>query len=227
MITLYSSARIDCSLKWLLCLYLKHSALSIDITPDINMLVAYVSKDMEVENTKLEGVKIIRIKLFGDSRGFFSERFNEEKFAAAGLPNRYVQDNHSRSAPGVLRGLHYQNNPVQGKLVGVTRGRVWDVAVDIRKGSPTYGQYVGVELTGENGTLLWIPGGFAHGFCVLGDEPVDMIYKVTGMYNPKGEGGILWNDPEFGIDWPLKNPTISQRDEALMSFAEYSKNPVF
>jgi dTDP-4-dehydrorhamnose 3,5-epimerase len=147
------------------------------------------------------------------------------RFAEAGLPTDYLQDNHSRSAPNVLRGLHYQANPAQGKLVGVTRGAVWDVAVDIRPDSPTYGQYHGVELTGENGRLFWIPEGFAHGFCVLGDEPVDMLYKVTGLYNKAGEGGILYNDPDLAIDWPLKNPQLSDRDTNLISFAEYKENP--
>ncbi len=155
------------------------------------------------------------------------ERYNREKFAEAGLDLDFVQDNHSRSAPGVLRGLHYQHEPAQGKLVGVTRGKVWDVAVDIRVNSPTFGQYYGVELSGENGVLFWIPPGFAHGFCVLGDEPADMLYKVTGLYNAQGEGGISFDDPEIAIDWPLDNHTISERDKGLTSFAEYKNNPVF
>jgi len=180
---------------------------------------------MKVDNTAIEGLKIVHLDLFGDARGFFVERFHEGRFAEAGLPTQFQQDNHSRSAPGVLRGLHYQTNPAQGKLVGVTRGRVWDVAVDIRPGSSTYGKHVGVELTGENGVLFWIPAGFAHGFCVLGDEPVDMLYKVTGQYNKAGEGGILYNDPELNLPWPIQNPTISDRDKQLMRFADYTKNP--
>jgi dTDP-4-dehydrorhamnose 3,5-epimerase len=169
----------------------------------------------------LEGLKIIELKLFGDERGFFVERFHVKRFAEAGLPHIFLQDNHSRSAPGVLRGLHYQYAPPQGKLIGVTRGRVWDVAVDIRPKSPTFGQHFGVELTGENGKLFYMPPGFAHGFCVLGDEPVDMMYKVTSVYNAVGEGGIRYDDPELKIDWPIEHPSISARDEGQQSFAEY------
>lgn len=180
---------------------------------------------MKVIDCPLEGLKIVELDLHGDARGFFVERYSQQKFADAGLPTDFVQDNHSRSAPNVLRGLHYQANPSQGKMVGVTRGAVWDVAVDIRPDSATYGQWHAVELTGENGRLFWIPGGFAHGFCVLGDEPVDMLYKVTGLYNKAGEGGILYNDPDLAVDWPLKNPIISDRDKGLISFADYKKEP--
>lgn len=180
---------------------------------------------MKVSDCPIKGLKIVELDVYGDARGFFVERYSKARFAEAGLPTDYLQDNHSRSAPGVLRGLHYQANPAQGKLVGVTRGAVWDVAVDIRPDSPTYGQHHGVELTGENGRLFWIPEGFAHGFCVLGDEPVDMLYKVTGLYNKAGEGGILYNDPDLSLDWPLKNPQLSDRDKNLISFAEYKKNP--
>jgi dTDP-4-dehydrorhamnose 3,5-epimerase len=180
---------------------------------------------MQVTAGPLPGLALVQLKVHGDARGFFVERFNEARFreagAEAGLPLEYVQDNHSRSAPGVLRGLHYQNNPAQGKLVGVVRGRVWDVAVDIRPESPTYGQHFGVELSDVNGLLLWIPAGFAHGFCVLGDEPADMLYKVTSLYSPANEGGIRYDDPEFAIDWPITNPQVSPRDEVLPSFAEY------
>ncbi len=179
---------------------------------------------MKVHDCPIGGLKVIELARHGDARGFFIERFHAERFREAGLPYEFVQDNHSRSAPGVLRGLHYQFTPPQGKLVGVTRGRVWDVAVDIRKGSPTYGHYHGVELSGDNATLFWMPSGFAHGFCVLGDEPVDMLYKVTGLYNAGGEGGIAYNDPDIGIDWPIDNPTISARDTAQPSFAEYGRS---
>lgn len=181
---------------------------------------------MNIINADIEGLKIVELALHGDARGFFVERYSEAKFAAAGLPTQWSQDNHSRSAPGVLRGLHWQSNPAQGKLVGVTRGRVWDVAVDIRADSPTYGQWQGVELSDTNGRLFWIPAGFAHGFCVLGDEPADMLYKVTGLYNAAGEGGIRYDDPDLAVDWPLENPQISARDEKLMSFAQYKENPV-
>lgn len=124
-----------------------------------------------------------------------------------------------------MRGLHYQHTPAQGKLVGVIRGCVWDVAVDIRPDSATYGQYHAVELSGENGMLFWIPSGFAHGFCVLGDEPADMLYKVTAEYNPAGEGGIRFDDPDLAIDWPIVDPLISDRDKAQPSWQDYCKLP--
>src|SRR5262249_8496881 len=136
-------------------------------------------RNMEVKTTKLQGLKIIKLAVHKDDRGFFVERFHAQRIAKTGIPMQFMQDNHSRSEPGVLRGLHYQHNPAQGKLVGVIRGRVWDVAVDIRSQSPTFGQYEAVELSGDNGMLFWIPPGFAHGFCVLGSEPADMLYKVT------------------------------------------------
>lgn len=180
---------------------------------------------MKVIDCPLEGLKIIELKVHGDARGFFVERFHEQRFAEAGLPTRFVQDNHSRSAPGILRGVHYQFNPPQGKLVGVTRGKVWDVAVDLRPNSPTYGQYHAVELSDGNGRLFWIPAGFGHGFCVLGSEPADMLYKVTGLYNAAGEGGVRYDDPDLSIDWPIGNPTISDRDKNLPSFADYRKQP--
>ncbi|MDX1975742.1 MAG: dTDP-4-dehydrorhamnose 3,5-epimerase [Rickettsiales bacterium] len=180
---------------------------------------------MDIKPCKIPDLKIIQLKLLGDARGFFVERFHAERFAEAGLPSQFVQDNHSRSAPGILRGLHYQYDKPQGKLVGVTRGRVLDVAVDIRPNSPTYGQHEAVELSGENGVLFWIPAGFAHGFCVLGDEPVDMLYKVTALYNAAGEGGIRYDDPDLAIDWPIKNPTVSARDAALASWKDYRGHP--
>lgn len=187
---------------------------------------------MQIINTPIAGLKIVQLKLHGDARGFFVERFNAAQFEAAGLPTHFPQDNHSRSAPGVLRGLHYQHTPAQGKLVGCVRGRIWDVAVDIRPNSPSYGQYFGVELSDVNGVLLWIPAGFAHGFCVLGDEPADVLYKVSALYNPSGEQGIMWNDPTLAVAWPLQQtvlaegkPVISARDIAQPSFADYKKNP--
>lgn len=180
---------------------------------------------MKVTDGPLPGLKLVELDRHGDARGFFIERFHEARFAAAGLPTQFSQDNHSRSAPGVLRGLHYQFSPPQGKLVGVIRGAVWDVAVDMRPASPTFGKHFGVELTGENGMLFWMPAGFAHGFCVLGDEPVDMLYKVTGLYSAPGEGGVRYDDPELNIPWPIKNPTISARDQKQQSFAEYRAHP--
>ena len=182
---------------------------------------------MKVTDLELPGLKLIELDLHGDSRGFFVERFNHAKFEAAGIPTRYLQDNHSRSAPGVLRGLHFQATPPQGKLVGVVRGRIWDVAVDVRRGSPTFGKNYGVELSDENARLLWVPAGFAHGFCVMGDGPADVFYKVNEIYNPTGEAGILWNDPELAVVWPLENPTISGRDQKLGSFADYRRSPAF
>jgi dTDP-4-dehydrorhamnose 3,5-epimerase len=176
---------------------------------------------MEVTETPIKGLKLIKLKVHGDARGFFVERFHAPRFKEAGLPIEFAQDNHSRSAPGILRGLHYQHTPAQGKLIGVVRGRVWDVAVDIRKGSPTLGKYFGVELSDENGMLFWMPEGFAHGFCVLGNESADMLYKVTAPYNMAGEGGIRYDDPGLAIDWPVKNPQISERDKNLESWRQY------
>ena len=180
---------------------------------------------MHITDCSIPGLKTIQLKINGDQRGFFIERFHAKRFADAGLPTDFSQDNHSRSAPGILRGLHYQSNPAQGKLVGVIRGRVWDVAVDIRPDSKTFGQHHAVELTGDNGLLFWIPPGFAHGFCVLGDEPADMLYKVTGQYNQAGEGGILYNDPALKISWPITKPQVSERDKTLPSWQDYCSNP--
>jgi dTDP-4-dehydrorhamnose 3,5-epimerase len=181
---------------------------------------------MIVKDAEQSGVKIIELTVHRDSRGFFVERFQEERFQQHGLPTRYVQDNHSRSTPGILRGLHYQSRPAQGKLVGVLRGTIWDVTVDLRPDSPTFGKSSGVELSDRNATLLWVPAGFAHGFCVMGDEPADVLYKVDTLYNPKTEGGIVWNDPELGIRWPHPSPIVSARDQALPTFSSYRANPV-
>jgi dTDP-4-dehydrorhamnose 3,5-epimerase len=180
---------------------------------------------MQVQDCTIAGLKIIRLDILKDSRGFFIERFNAQHFADAGLPTNYVQDNHSRSVPGILRGLHYQHTPAQGKLVGVLHGRVWDVAVDIRSGSPTFGQHHAVELSGDNGVVFWIPAGFAHGFCVLGDAPADMLYKVTAAYNQSGEGGIRFDDPALSIPWPVKQPLVSVRDQNLPGWRDYCTTP--
>jgi dTDP-4-dehydrorhamnose 3,5-epimerase len=169
---------------------------------------------------RLSGLLLIQVPLWRDERGFFMERFHAADFSELGLPVGFIQDNHSRSRPAVLRGLHYQDDPPQGKLVGVTRGRIWDVAVDIRAGSPTFGQSVALELTDTDGRLFWIPAGFAHGFCVLGNEPADVMYKVDAPYNPKGEKGILWRDPDLAIEWPVENPIVSDRDRGLPRFSE-------
>ena len=180
---------------------------------------------MHIVRERLEGVVMIEPQQFVDSRGFFIERFNEQPFRDHGLPTRFCQDNHSRSFPGVVRGLHYQTHPAQGKLVGVVRGRIWDVIVDIRPASPTFGEHLATELNDANGCLLWIPPGLAHGFCVLGDEPADVVYKVDQPYNRQTEGGILWNDAELAIPWPVDNPIVSERDRQLPSFAEYRAHP--
>lgn len=180
---------------------------------------------MKVTHLKPEGLILVELVMRRDERGFFLERFQVDRFRENGLPVDYVQDNHSRSAPGVLRGLHYQYDPPQGKLVGVAHGSIWDVAVDVRANSPTCGQSFGIELSDANGLMLWVPPGFAHGFCVLGDEPADVLYKVDAHYNPEGEGGIFWDDPDLGIDWPIKPAIVSNRDTQLQRFADYRRNP--
>ena len=176
---------------------------------------------MKITRLDLDGLLLIELDIYGDDRGFFVERFNVDKFRIAGLPTDFVQDNHSRSQPGVVRGLHYQQKPAQGKLVGVTRGRIFDVALDIRPNSPTYGQSHSDELSDLNGRLLWVPHGFAHGFCVLGETPADLLYKVDAPYNPDGENGISWNDRDLAISWPVQDPIISTRDQMMPSFAEH------
>ena len=178
---------------------------------------------MKVTRLELDGLLLIEFDVHGDERGFFVERFNLERFRAEGLQTDFVQDNQSRSRPGVVRGLHYQRTPAQGKLVGVVRGRIFDVVLDMRPDSPTYGQTQSGELSDMNGRLLWVPRGFAHGFCVLGDTPADLIYKVDAPYNPAGEGGILWNDPALAIPWPLQDPLVSARDQALPTFADHRR----
>ncbi|MFW5455028.1 dTDP-4-dehydrorhamnose 3,5-epimerase [Thioalkalivibrio sulfidiphilus] len=170
---------------------------------------------MKVTPTAIPEVLILEPKVFGDERGFFMESFNARKFAeATGLNVQFVQDNHSRSTKGVLRGLHYQVQQPQGKLVRVVSGAVFDVAVDIRKSSPTFGQWVGVELSAENHRQLWVPAGFAHGFLVL-SESADFLYKTTDYYAPEYEHCIRWNDPVINIQWPLTDaPELSAKDAA-------------
>jgi dTDP-4-dehydrorhamnose 3,5-epimerase len=161
--------------------------------------------------------------VFGDSRGFFMESFNEREMASAGITARFVQDNHSRSSRNVLRGIHYQIRQPQGKLVRVVAGEVFDVAVDLRKSSPTFGQWAGVRLSAENKLMFWVPPGFGHGFLVL-SETADFLYKATDFYAPEYERSILWNDPELAIDWPLVGePVLSAKDIAGTPFskAEY------
>jgi len=180
-----------------------------------------ISGGIKVTPLGLDGVLLVELKIWGDARGFFVERFQLAAFEALGLPTTFVQDNHSRSMPGVLRGLHYQDAPPQGKLVGVVRGRIWDVVVDIRPESPTFGQHAGIELSDMNGRLLWMPPRFAHGFFVLGDEPADILYKVDAPYNPATEAGLYWGDADLSIAWPSERPVVSGRDQRLPSFAQF------
>lgn len=172
---------------------------------------------INIIETKIEGLVIIEPSVFGDHRGYFMETYNEEEFHKAGLTMRFVQDNESKSGKGVLRGLHFQTKFSQGKLVRVTTGAVYDVAVDLRNGSKTYGQWAGVLLTEENKTMFYIPEGFAHGFLVLSDEAV-FNYKCTNLYAPEYDGGIRWNDPDVGIEWPLDKISevlLSEKDGKL------------
>ena len=178
---------------------------------------------MNVIETKLPGVLIIEPKVFGDHRGFFKETYQEERYAEAGIALPFVQDNHSRSQKGVLRGLHLQKSRPQGKLVSCSRGVVYDVAVDVNPNSDTCGQYVGVELTEDNHRQLWIPPGYAHGFCVLSDV-ADFQYKCTDLYFPDDEGGLIWNDPEVAIDWPIAQPALSEKDQKLPTLAQIRAN---
>jgi dTDP-4-dehydrorhamnose 3,5-epimerase len=182
---------------------------------------------MEISLTPFDGLKIVQLKIYHDNRGFFVERFNKKLFQDLGLPIDYFQDNHSLSAPNVIRGLHFQNNPSQAKLVGCLRGKILDVAVDIRKNSLTFGKYFSIELSAENGKLLFIPAGFAHGFAVLGYEPADVMYKVDNPFSKESDGGIRFNDLDLKIDWQIANPIISNKDKNLPLFADYLKNPKF
>jgi dTDP-4-dehydrorhamnose 3,5-epimerase len=177
---------------------------------------------MKVVTTAIADVLIVEPKVHGDPRGFFFESFNERDFTeCTGLRPQFVQDNHSRSARGVLRGLHYQIQQPQAKLVRVVRGSAYDVAVDIRRGSPSFGRWVGVELSEDNHRQLWVPTGFAHGFLVTSDS-ADFLYKTTDYYAPEHERCIAWDDPELGIKWPLQGmtPSLSSKDQAGLRLAE-------
>lgn len=169
---------------------------------------------MEFVPTRLPEVVLIKPKMFGDARGYFLESWQRDKFAAAGINAEFVQDNHSHSTQWILRGMHYQIAQTQGKLVRVTRGAVYDVAIDIRRSSPRFGQWVGVELNDSNHHMLWVPPGFAHGFLAL-SEQVDFLYKCTDLYAPQHERTVRWNDPDVGIEWPLPAgvaPILAPRD---------------
>ncbi|MPX92117.1 dTDP-4-dehydrorhamnose 3,5-epimerase [Salinivibrio sp. VYel1] len=169
---------------------------------------------MKVIDTAIADVKIVEPTVFGDERGFFMETWQQRMFEelVAGKPTNFVQDNHSKSKRGILRGLHYQTESTQGKLVRVIKGEVFDVAVDVRKNSPTFGQWVGEYLSADNKRQLWIPEGFAHGFYVTSEE-AEFVYKCTNYYNPKAEVSIIWNDPDIGIEWPIvEKPVLSEKD---------------
>ena len=176
---------------------------------------------MEIIKTKIPDVLILEPKVFGDDRGFFFESFNEQALLdQAGIKTRFVQDNHSKSSKNVLRGLHYQIKQPQGKLVRVVVGEVFDVAVDLRKGSPNFGEWVGIHLSAENKRQFWVPPGFAHGFLVL-SAAAEFLYKTTDYYAPEYERSLLWNDPELGIDWPLESdPILSVKDQAGVRFKD-------
>jgi dTDP-4-dehydrorhamnose 3,5-epimerase len=175
---------------------------------------------LELIPTMLADVFILEPKIFGDERGFFLEAYNEATFRKLGLPTRFMQDNHSGSRKGVLRGLHYQLTQPQGKLVRCLRGSIFDVAVDLRQGSVQYGKWFGTELSAENKRMLWIPPGFGHGFLVL-SEFAEVSYKATNVYSPASERSILWNDPAIGINWPLEGePTLSEKDRAGVLLVE-------
>jgi dTDP-4-dehydrorhamnose 3,5-epimerase len=175
---------------------------------------------MQAVNTKLDGVVLIKPRLFSDDRGFFFESYNEKALASAGIPHHFVQDNHSRSSKNVLRGLHCQIREPQGKLVRVVIGAVFDVAVDLRKGSLTFGKWVGEVLSAQNRDMLWVPPGFAHGFLVLSDW-AEVLYKTTDYYAPQFERTIRWDDPDIGIDWPLTgNPQLSAKDKLGQSMRD-------
>lgn len=174
--------------------------------------------------TDIDGVIIVEMKAFGDNRGYFMETYHEEKFREGGITAKFVQDNQSKSTKGVLRGLHFQKTHPQAKLVRVIKGEVYDVAVDLRKDSPTYGKYVGAILSDENKNQFFIPKGFAHGFLVLSDE-AEFTYKCDDFYHPEDEGGLMWNDPEIGIDWPLDgidDLNLSEKDMNNPSFGSFS-----
>lgn len=180
---------------------------------------------MKVIDTKIPDVKIIEPSVYGDERGFFMETWNQQKFEGlvTKKPTQFVQDNHSKSKKGILRGLHYQTENTQGKLVRVVSGEVFDVAVDIRKDSPTFGQWVGEYLSAENKRQLWVPEGFAHGFYVTSDE-AEFVYKCTDYYNPNAEISIRWNDAKLSIKWPVDEmPLLSEKDKLALTFDEYIK----
>jgi len=179
---------------------------------------------IRIESRALEDVVVLVPEIFQDSRGFFLESFRADQFEALGLPTQFVQDNHSRSVRGVIRGLHFQWDPPMGKLMRVTVGSAFLVAVDIRKGSPTFGKWVGIEASSDNRRCVWAPAGFARGFCALSDV-TEIQYKCTGVYNGKAESAIRWNDPAIGINWPNVEAIVSDKDKNALSLAEWAASP--
>ncbi|HEY6900068.1 MAG TPA: dTDP-4-dehydrorhamnose 3,5-epimerase, partial [Puia sp.] len=177
-----------------------------------------------VEKTEIRDLLIITPEVFKDDRGFFTETYRKDKFNEFGLNLEFVQDNHSKSARNVVRGLHFQWEPPMGKLMRVTQGTAFLVAVDIRIGSPTFGKWIGVEASSDNRKQVYAPAGFARGFCVL-SESAEIQYKCTGIYSNKAESGVLWNDPAIGIDWPVKEPILSKKDEVAQTLAEWAAKP--
>jgi len=178
--------------------------------------------EFNVEKTEMRDLLIITPEMFKDDRGFFTEAYRKDKFSAFGLDLEFVQDNHSRSARNVVRGLHFQWEPPMGKLMRVTQGSAFLVAVDIRKGSPTFGKWYGVEASVENRKQVYAPAGFARGFCVL-SEFAEIQYKCTGIYSNKAESGVLWNDPAIGIEWPVREPILSKKDDVAQTLAQWSE----
>jgi dTDP-4-dehydrorhamnose 3,5-epimerase len=175
---------------------------------------------MEVEPLELPGLLLLRPRVFADPRGYFLESYRKDRYREVGIECDFVQDNHSRSSEGALRGLHYQSHPGQAKLIRVAAGRIFDVAVDIRPRSPTFGRWLGTWLDAETHAQLFIPVGFAHGFCVV-SESADVLYKASANYDPKTECTIAWNDPEIGVKWPIQSPILSPRDQVAESFAAF------
>jgi dTDP-4-dehydrorhamnose 3,5-epimerase len=178
--------------------------------------------EIAIEKTPIRDVIVVKPDVFQDERGFFTEVYRKDKFKELGLPESFVQLNHSGSVKNVLRGLHFQWDPPMGKLMRVTRGKAFLVAVDIRKESPTLGRWFGAEVSAENRIQVWAPAGFARGFCVLSDY-AEIQYLCTGTYNSKGESGILWNDPKIGIKWPIKDEIISKKDQTAQTLAQWLK----
>jgi dTDP-4-dehydrorhamnose 3,5-epimerase len=176
--------------------------------------------------TKISGLVLLEAAAHGDERGFLLESFREDAWREAGIEAGFVQDNHSRSSKGILRGLHFQTSPGQAKLVRCVRGAIWDVAVDLRRSSPTYRRWEGFELSDENHRQLFVPVGFAHGFCVL-SEVADVAYKLSSYYDPQTEAGIRWDDPDVGIDWPVSEPSLSERDRDAPTLADVEEGLSF